>query len=45
MLWRRLWLFTVLRPPVAQDALELTSDGKVLLRLRRPWRLPAEALA
>jgi len=28
----------VLRPPVAQDALELTSEGKVLLRLRRPWR-------
>ncbi len=28
----------VLRPPVAQDALELTPDGKVLLRLRRPWR-------
>ena len=28
----------VLRPPVAQDALELTGDGKVLLRLRRPWR-------
>jgi hypothetical protein len=27
-----------LRPPVAQDALELTADGKVLLRLRRPWR-------
>jgi hypothetical protein len=28
----------VLRPPVAQDALELTAEGKVLLRLRRPWR-------
>jgi len=28
----------VLRPPLAQDALELTLDGKVLLRLRRPWR-------
>jgi hypothetical protein len=28
----------VLRPPVAQDALELTPEGKVLLRLRRPWR-------
>ena len=26
-----------LRPPVAQDALELTADGKVLLRMRRPW--------
>ena len=28
----------VLRPPVAQDALTLTSQGQVLLRLRRPWR-------
>ena len=28
----------VLRPPVAQGALELTVDGKVLLRLRRTWR-------
>jgi len=28
----------VLRPPVAQEALEWTPDGKVLLRLRRPWR-------
>jgi hypothetical protein len=28
----------ILRPPVAQDALESTPDGKVLLRLRRPWR-------
>ena len=28
----------VLRPPVAQGALELTPDGKVLLRLRRAWR-------
>ena len=27
----------VLRPPIAQERLELTSDGKVLLRLRRPW--------
>jgi hypothetical protein len=27
----------VLRPPVAQEALELTPEGKVLLRLRRPW--------
>jgi hypothetical protein len=27
----------ILRPLVAQDALELTPDGKVLLRLRRPW--------
>ena len=28
----------ILRPPVAQGALELTPDGRVLLRLRRPWR-------
>jgi Putative transposase len=28
----------ILRPPVAQDALEWTPDGAVLLRLRRPWR-------
>jgi hypothetical protein len=28
----------VLRPPVAQDALQLTAEGRVLLRLRRPWR-------
>jgi hypothetical protein len=28
----------VLRPPLAQDALERTPEGKVLLRLRRPWR-------
>jgi hypothetical protein len=28
----------VLRPPVAQDALALTPEGHVLLRLRRPWR-------
>ena len=27
-----------MRPPVAQDALELTPDGTVLLRVRRPWR-------
>jgi hypothetical protein len=27
----------VLRPPIAQDAIELTPDDKVLLRLRRPW--------
>ena len=26
----------ILRPPVAQNALELTADGKVLLHLRRP---------
>lgn len=28
----------VLRPPIAQEAIEWTLDGKVLLRLRRPWR-------
>ena len=27
----------VLRPPIAQEALELTPEGQVLLRLRRPW--------
>jgi len=27
----------ILRPPVAQEALELTPQGKILLRLRRPW--------
>ncbi len=27
----------VLRPPLAQDSLALSEDGKVLLRLRRPW--------
>ena len=27
----------VLRPPIAQERLELTAEGKVLLRLRRPW--------
>jgi len=27
----------VLRPPVAQDALERAPDGRVLLRIRRPW--------
>ncbi len=34
----------ILRPPVAQDALELTPDGTVLLRLRRPWRDGTRAL-
>ena len=34
----------VLRPPLAQEALELTSDGKVLLRLRRPWRDGTQAI-
>ena len=34
----------ILRPPVAQDAVELTPDGKVLLRLRRPWRDGTRAL-
>ncbi|MFN8645017.1 MAG: transposase, partial [Candidatus Binatia bacterium] len=28
----------VLRPPVAQDALELTPEGRVLLRPRAPCR-------
>lgn len=28
----------VLRPSVTQHALECTAEGKVLLRLRRPWR-------
>ncbi len=28
----------VLRPPVAQTALELLPDGNVLLKLRRAWR-------
>jgi Putative transposase/Transposase zinc-binding domain len=28
----------VLRPPVAQGALEQEADGSILLRLRRPWR-------
>jgi hypothetical protein len=27
----------VLRPPVAQGALELTADGKILLKMRRAW--------
>jgi hypothetical protein len=27
----------VLRPPIAQDALKLTADGKVLLKMRRAW--------
>jgi len=27
---------SVLRPPIAQDALPLTPEGRVLLRLRRP---------
>ncbi|MBI3782975.1 MAG: transposase [Deltaproteobacteria bacterium] len=27
-----------LRPPLAQERLELTADGKVVLRLRRTWR-------
>jgi hypothetical protein len=28
----------VLRPPLAQEALALTAQGQVVLRLRRPWR-------
>jgi len=27
----------LLRPPVAQDRLQLTDDGRVLMELRRPW--------
>ena len=34
----------ILRPPVAQDALELTPDGRLLLRLRRPWRDETRAI-
>jgi hypothetical protein len=33
-----------LRPPVAQDALEVTPEGRVLRRLRRPWRDGTRAL-
>lgn len=28
----------ILRPPLAQESLDLTSDGRVVLRLKRPWR-------
>jgi hypothetical protein len=35
---------SILRPPVPQDALELTPDGKVLLHLRRPWRDGTKAI-
>lgn len=28
----------MLRPPVAQDALELTAEGKILLTMMRPWQ-------
>jgi hypothetical protein len=34
----------VLRPPVAQDALERTADGRILLKLRRPWHDGTRAL-
>jgi len=34
----------VLRPPLAQGALEWTADGKVLLCLRRPWRDGTQAV-
>jgi hypothetical protein len=34
----------VLRPPVAQDALELTGDGKVLLTMRRAWHDGSRAI-
>ena len=27
----------LLRPPLAQDRLQLTDDGRVLMELRRPW--------
>lgn len=27
----------MLRPPIAQERLEVAPDGTVLLRLRRPW--------
>jgi Putative transposase/Transposase zinc-binding domain len=34
----------VLRPPIAQDALALAPDGRVVLALRRPWRDGTRAL-
>jgi hypothetical protein len=34
----------VLRPPLAGDALELSEDGRLLLRLRRRWRDGTEAI-
>jgi hypothetical protein len=34
----------LLRPPIAQDALEVAPDGKVWLRLQRPWRDGTRAL-
>ena len=34
----------ILRPPLAQQRLELAADGQVLLRLRRPWRDGTRAL-
>jgi hypothetical protein len=34
----------VLRPPIAQDALSLASDGRVCLAVRRPWRDGTRAL-
>jgi len=34
----------ILRPPLAQQRLELTADGQVVLRLRRPWRDGTRAL-
>jgi len=35
----------VLRPPIAQDALEYTTEGKILLHIRRPWRDGTRAIA
>jgi len=34
----------VLRPPIAQEAIEWTLDDKVLLRLRRPWQDGTQAI-
>ena len=34
----------ILRPPLAQQRLELTADGQVVLRLRRPWHDGTRAL-
>jgi hypothetical protein len=34
----------VLRPPIAQDSLDIAPDGRVRLELRRPWRDGTRAL-
>jgi hypothetical protein len=34
----------VLRPPIAQDSLAITPDGRLRLELRRPWRDGTRAL-